>query len=213
MLAWNLNLQLRFRFRFSSRPGILFPLKVVLLVLIILIIISSRSRWTLHFIYPNHLLALRNLKSSWGIHLQKMAASFICASSSWYTWISGPHSCGLVSSCICSEFNVGETLPRRLLASCLQLSVLGPILVFLCLQLHPQKAECWPNYVFNMLPSSTCIWSPSKSSSSSAIGWWRFHCFILRLCCWWQASRNLSWWRSCSLLIHGFANLKVTVWQ
>ena len=44
--------------------------------------------------------------------------------------------------------------------------------------------------------------SPSKSSSSSAIGWWRFHCFILRLCCWWfltwwQASRNLSWSRSC----------------
>ena len=89
MLAWNLNLQVRFRFKFSSRPaGILFPLKVVLLVLIILIIISSRFGWTLHFLYRNHLLALRNSKSSWGIHLQKMAASFICASSSWYTWIS-----------------------------------------------------------------------------------------------------------------------------
>jgi len=81
MLAWNLNLHLRFRFRFSSRPaGILFPLKVVLLLLIILIILSSRSHWTLPLQESSS--GCKKVKKSLEDSFEKIAACFVCSSSS-----------------------------------------------------------------------------------------------------------------------------------
>ena len=217
MLAWNLNLQVRFRFKFSSRPaGILFPLKVVLLVLIILIIISSRLVGPFTF-YTGII--------SWLWETQKVPGAFICKkwqrASSAQAPLDTLESPPLRSTLLW----VGQQLyPLRVQcwrnsskkAACILFATLG-LGTNTCVPFSSAtSSKSWvltKLCVLNMLPSSTCIWFPSKSSSSSAIGWWPFHCFILRLCCWWQASRNLSWCWSCSPLIHGFANLKVIVWQ
>ena len=124
-----------------------------------------------------------------------------------------PHSYGLVSC-----WPAGSS-KRRLLASCLQLLALRPVVVSPSSLATSSKSSVLTKLcALHMLPSSACMSSPSKSSSSSAIGWCRFHCFILPLCSWWfltwwPASRNLSWWRSCSSLIHEFTNLQVTMWQ
>ena len=134
-----------------------------------------------------------------------MSACFICSSSSWYTWNSASSIQTLVGRSGVVWRNSSKKAARILF-------------VF-----TSSKSWVLTNlWGLNMLPSSTCISSPSKSSSSSSFSSssaiWRFHCFIHHLCSWWfltwwQVSRCLGWWWSCSLLIHGFTNLEVSVWQ